>query len=193
MGQKQKGTARLFKVPKLWLDLRDRRSGGGRRGKDSVLNVVGLLFGLWRSMSDAVVIPGGGLDAKGQPHPFVIARLAAAVRVEPRARWYIVLSRGTTHCAPPLDKTQRPIDEATVSAAYLTDHGIPPERILKDTWSLDTIGNIYFCAQMLVRPLRKHIETFCEVFCRYHPFIAAHFTSLSLPTNTCKGSTPCSS
>eukprot|EP00188_Purpureofilum_apyrenoidigerum_P000808 Plantae.Rhodophyta-Purpureofilum_apyrenoidigerum.ctg13995.p1 GENE.Plantae.Rhodophyta-Purpureofilum_apyrenoidigerum.ctg13995~~Plantae.Rhodophyta-Purpureofilum_apyrenoidigerum.ctg13995.p1 ORF type:complete len:222 (-),score=33.80 Plantae.Rhodophyta-Purpureofilum_apyrenoidigerum.ctg13995:289-954(-) len=98
---------------------------------------------------DAVIIPGGGLDETGAPHPFVKSRLRAALEVSPRPRWFITLSRGTTHRGPPLDVNGRPVDEATASAKFLVNGGIQPDCILQDTWSLDTIGNAYFSRFLL--------------------------------------------
>lgn len=45
-----------------------------------------------------------------------------------------------------------PIDEATASASYLTDHGIDEKRVLRETWSLDTIGNAVFTRLMHAEP-----------------------------------------
>ncbi|KAJ8906781.1 hypothetical protein NDN08_003267 [Rhodosorus marinus] len=99
---------------------------------------------------DAVIVPGGGLDDRGRMHPFVEERLEAALRVDPRPKWFIVLSRGTTHRIPPRDETGRPIDEATVSANYLMSKGAEPSSVLKECWSLDTIGNAYFARYMII-------------------------------------------
>ena len=64
----------------------------------------GLIF-TWRayraanapeSPLDAVIVPGGGLDERGEPWPWVKARLDAALRHDATTRQYLVLSRGTT-------------------------------------------------------------------------------------------------
>jgi len=103
-----------------------------------------------RQRYDAVIVPGGGLNDRGQMHPFVEKRLEAALRVDPPPKWFIVLSRGTTHRVPPMDAAGRPIDEATVSANYLISNGAQPTSVLKECWSLDTIGNAYFARYMIV-------------------------------------------
>jgi hypothetical protein len=104
---------------------------------------------------DAVVVPGGGIDPKtGAPRPWVAARLDAAFHLDAVTRFFMVLSRGTTHRPPPLNARGHPIDEATSSAAYLIRKGVQdPSRILVETWSLDTIGNAYFARMMLAEPL----------------------------------------
>ena len=82
---------------------------------------------------DAVIVLGGGLDTDGAPHHFVKARLDAGARHP--AGLYICLGRGTTHKPPPRDSKGFPIDESTASAHYLMEqHGIPPSKIVKDTW-----------------------------------------------------------
>eukprot|EP00041_Stephanoeca_diplocostata_P021086 m.484446 g.484446 ORF g.484446 m.484446 type:complete len:277 (-) comp21731_c3_seq10:3380-4210(-) len=105
------------------------------------------------SANDAVIILGGGLNDHGQPHEWVKARLDLAATYN--AKYYIVLSRGTTHKPPPTDKAGFPIDESVASAKYLVQrHNISKDRIIGDTWSLDTIGNAYFVVAMICDPLR---------------------------------------
>ena len=111
--------------------------------------------GLQNRYFDAVIVPGGGLVPEtGEPRPWVKARLDAALELKHRTKYYIVLSRGTTHRSPPLSKSGQPIDEAVASAKYLTENGIvDKKRILLETWSLDTIGNAAFTRSMIVEPL----------------------------------------
>lgn len=104
---------------------------------------------------DAVVVLGGGLDAAAQPQPWVIARLERAIQVADNTKYIIVLSRGTPHKPPPLDTLGFPVDEATASARFLIQvGGQNPQKILKDMWSLDTLGNAYFTRFMLCEPLK---------------------------------------
>lgn len=104
--------------------------------------------GATRRRWDCVVVPGGGLDAERQPAAWVRARLDAALAHDQEAARYLVLSRGTTHRAPPLDARGFPVDEAAASAAYLVAHGVAPERVLLESWSFDTIGNAAFARLM---------------------------------------------
>lgn len=105
---------------------------------------------------DCIVIPGGGLDSNGSPAPWVIARLDRALEMAASTNYFLVLSRGTTHRSPVLDKNGFPIDEASASAAYLIEHHIPANRILVENWSLDTIGNAYFARQCILEPMKLH-------------------------------------
>ncbi|KAL1499530.1 hypothetical protein AB1Y20_011732 [Prymnesium parvum] len=100
---------------------------------------------------DAVVVPGGGMDGI-RPLPWVAARLDAALHHEAHARYFVVLSRGTTHKPPPRDAEGFPVDEAAASAAYLLERGVPAPRLLLEAWSLDTIGNAVFTRLMHAEP-----------------------------------------
>lgn len=102
---------------------------------------------------DAVLIPGGGLDAVGEPAPWVLPRLDAAVAQAGNAL-LVALSAGTPYKPPPLDERGHPIFESVASARYLIRRGIAPERILIDSWSFDTIGNAFFARLMHCEPRR---------------------------------------
>ncbi|PXF48291.1 hypothetical protein BWQ96_01980 [Gracilariopsis chorda] len=117
---------------------------------------------------DAVVIPGGGIDANtGLPQPWVCARLDAALKLRDQAKYFIVLSRGTTHKPPPKDREGFSIDEAAASAKYLLDNGIEDaERILMDRWSLDTIGNVFFARAMICDPMK--LKRLCVITSLFH-------------------------
>jgi hypothetical protein len=101
---------------------------------------------------DAIIVPGGGLEEDGRPYDFVRARLDAALLHDAETEAYIVLSRGTTHKPPPRNARGFPVDESVASAQYLVEHGVEPSRILQDTWSVDTVGNVAFTRLMLVEP-----------------------------------------
>lgn len=103
---------------------------------------------------DCVVIPGGGVDENGAPAAWVRARLDRALTFVCSTSFFLVLSRGTTHRPPVLDKNSFPIDEATASANYLIERNVSPEKILIENWSLDTIGNAFFARQCLIEPMK---------------------------------------
>lgn len=96
---------------------------------------------------DCIIVPGGGLDASGEPLPWVAARLDAALDHEQATDFFLVLSRGTTHKPPPT-RDGFPVDEAAASARYLVERGVDHSRILLESWSLDTIGNAAFARLM---------------------------------------------
>lgn len=85
----------------------------------------------------AVIIPGGGINDRGEPNEWVKSRLDKAI--EKSYDYYIVLSRGSVH-KPNI------IDESTCMSVYLINNFINSQQIIKDNWSLDTIGNAYFCS-----------------------------------------------
>jgi hypothetical protein len=101
---------------------------------------------------DAILIPGGGLLSDGTPPPWVCRRLDEAVQAAD-TRFFVTLSRGTVHKAPPRNSRGFPVDESVASAVYLLKRGVPRERILTETVSFDTIGNAYFSRVIHVDPL----------------------------------------
>ena len=103
---------------------------------------------------DAIIIPGGGLS-EGRPLAWVTARLDAALLHAKDTRYFLVLSRGTTHKQPPLDANGFPVDESAASARYLIERGITPSRVLLESWSLDTIGNAAFSRLMHAEVCKK--------------------------------------
>jgi hypothetical protein len=102
---------------------------------------------------DAILIPGGGVRAGGQLPLWVERRLDRAIARRGDA-WLIALSAGTTHRPPPLDSRGFPIIEAAAEADYLLRNGVPPNRILMEAASYDTIGNAYFSLVIHVQPRR---------------------------------------
>ena len=141
--------------------VRRRRSLPSSRRKSAILllsflAVVSVAWWLFASGTnaqdptryDAVIVPGGGLNAAAEPAEWVVARLDAALRHDTETNFFLVLSRGTTHKPPPLDGAGFPVDEAAASARYLVQHGVAPARILLESWSLDTIGNAAFARLM---------------------------------------------
>lgn len=130
---------------------------------------------------DAIVIPGGGSQRSSSARSLPISvrkRLDLALE-----RWYeytnmypqaakpylIVLSAGTVHRPNYINSGGWPISEAASEAQYLLEVSeddfkkpIPPELILQEVVSLDTIGNAYFTRVIHTDPmlLRKlHIIT----------------------------------
>jgi len=114
------------------------------------------------SQVDAVLIPGGGLLPSGEVVPWVQARLERAIALTPPPTYFLPLSAGTTHKAPPLDAEGFPIWESVAAGRYLMARGIASYRILPETISLDTIGNAYFARIQHLEPLqlrRLHVIT----------------------------------
>lgn len=102
---------------------------------------------------DVILIPGGGVRAGGELPPWSLARLQRALEIQ-NGELIITLSAGSVHVPPPLDEAGYPILESVAAARYLLARGIPAERILTETCSLDTIGNALFARLIHIDPLR---------------------------------------
>lgn len=105
------------------------------------------------SAYDAILVPGGGVLADGELPIWTQRRLNRSIEQRQDASYIIALSAGTTHKPPPLDGDGYPIFESVAAAKYLVNRGIDPERILVETSSYDTIGNVYFARMIHVEPL----------------------------------------
>lgn len=95
---------------------------------------------------DAILIPGGGLNANGEIPLWVKSRLdlAAQLYFKRKATYIITLSAGTVHKPPPIRANGFPIFEAEAAAEYLVNLGVTPQNILCECSSYDTIGNAFF-------------------------------------------------
>lgn len=109
---------------------------------------------------DAIVVPGGGSQRGESPStlpPWVTRRLDAAMDQYHRSPLpkpkIVVLSAGTPHRPNFINSAGWPVLEATSEALYLIEESaarfgpegsIPPQDILREMISLDTIGNAYF-------------------------------------------------
>ena len=102
---------------------------------------------------NCIFIPGGGLQADGSLQAWTIARLDTAIELQDQADWIATLSGGTVHKPPPLDGKGFPIFESRKAAEYLIEAGLPPNRILTEISSYDTIGNAYFARMLFSDPM----------------------------------------
>jgi uncharacterized SAM-binding protein YcdF (DUF218 family) len=102
-------------------------------------------------MYDAILIPGGGVQADGTPPPWVRERLDLAAAMRGNA-FLLTMSAGTVHKPPPLSSDGFPVYESVASARYLMKKGVPSDFILYETCSWDTIGNAYFSRVIHVNP-----------------------------------------
>jgi uncharacterized SAM-binding protein YcdF (DUF218 family) len=108
---------------------------------------------------DATIIPGASVRADGELPPWTLDRLERVVK-HYQGEYVLLLSAGTVHRPPPLDKAGFPIFESVAAGHYLLGRGIPPARIRCETCSYDTIGNAYFVRLLYVDPLglrRLHV------------------------------------
>mmetsp|Transcript_3221 Transcript_3221/g.12732 ORF Transcript_3221/g.12732 Transcript_3221/m.12732 type:complete len:354 (-) Transcript_3221:650-1711(-) len=110
---------------------------------------------------DAVVVVAGGMTDSGGLPAWVVSRLDHAVAEYRRhvtasdgpKKMYVVLSGSATpHKPPPLQKGGFTLHESTAMAEYVVANGVPPEAVLKDTASMDTIGNAYYSLLLHAAP-----------------------------------------
>lgn len=104
------------------------------------------------SKLDAILIPGGGLEPNGEVKPWITRSLDAAIALQDKVRYIIVLSRGTVY-KPPIIKGGFPLDESIAQAKYLSDNGVPNEKIITENLSKDTLGNAYFGRVSITDPM----------------------------------------
>ncbi|KAL1511937.1 hypothetical protein AB1Y20_005217 [Prymnesium parvum] len=108
----------------------------------------------------AIVVPAGGQHEEGPP-AHVLARLERAVqlyRMAPDPKPFVITTAwGTPHKPCPHDAAGFERHEAQDNAHWLLRHGIPPEALLEESVSLETVGNAFFTRVMHtdVRSLRR--------------------------------------
>jgi hypothetical protein len=124
-----------------------------------IYGIPGILNSQRFHWTTALIIPGGGLTTTGDIPLHTQLRIDRAVEIfqlsESKKFIFIPLSGGTPHKPNPLDKDGFPIFEAARASAKLIDMGIPPELILEENLSLDTIGNAYFLRTIHLNQLGK--------------------------------------
>ncbi len=103
---------------------------------------------------DSILIPGGGLLNDGSLPPWTIARLEHALFLKDECDWLILLSGGTVHKPPPVNKNGFPLFESHELAKHIIDAGINSNRILTEISSYDTIGNAHFARMLFTEPLK---------------------------------------
>lgn len=100
-----------------------------------------------------VVILGGGVTSTGGVPEHTQRRLDIAYKLYQElgpTALFMPLSGGTPHKPNPLDAQGFPVWEATAAAQKLIEMGVPPEQILEESFSLDTIGNVSITSTPLV-------------------------------------------
>ena len=104
-------------------------------------------------MKTAVLVLANGLKSTTELSESTLLRCQKALEVyEPEER--MILSTGyTINKAPKTNEQGYPVSEATVMARYVAQQGVAPEKILTETHSKDTIGNLYFSRLMHLDPL----------------------------------------
>ncbi|MFI2640019.1 vancomycin high temperature exclusion protein [Streptomyces sp. NPDC018610] len=80
--------------------------------------------------TDVAVVFGAGLWKGGTPTPYLAHRLDAAVKLYRAGRIEVVLVTG--------DNSREDYDEPDAMRAYLTEHGVPGDRVVTDYAGFDT-------------------------------------------------------
>ena len=142
-------------------DWTTRRRGRASRARD----------GGWENDSeivDAIVVVAGGIEADGTLPPWVTPRLdRARERFEATGGRVKILVSGsmTPHKPPPMGPGGFNVHESTSMASYLMERGVPATAVLKDTASMDTIGNAYYSLCLHAIPLGwKRVEVVTSAF-----------------------------
>jgi uncharacterized SAM-binding protein YcdF (DUF218 family) len=115
---------------------------------------------------DAIIIPGGGLTDKGELTEWARRRFDKAVELFSGTEKLVPLSRWTTHRPTLVDEEGFARDEAVKGAEYLIEHGVPPENILIENFSFDTIGNAFFTRVVHTDP--GNLRKLCIVTSAFH-------------------------
>ena len=100
---------------------------------------------------DAILIPGGGFTEEGKLTEWARRRLDAALKMR-SDEYIVVLSAGTVHKPPVLEKDGHVTFECSVAADYLAANDVDPKNILREWSSYDTIGNAYFARVVHTTP-----------------------------------------
>lgn len=95
-------------------------------------------------MFDAIIILCGGISYNNSyvPNAWSLPRCEEALKHS--TKYYIISTKYTCYKPPYTNEKGFPITESEVYAQFLISKGVPPKKILLETMSVDTIGNIYF-------------------------------------------------
>lgn len=80
--------------------------------------------------ADLIVVPGNTVSADGTPSPRLKARLDVALQLYREGRAPLIFVSGGTG--------KEGFDEAVAMANYLSNNGVPPDAIVKDSMGVDT-------------------------------------------------------
>jgi uncharacterized SAM-binding protein YcdF (DUF218 family) len=121
------------------------------------------------SALDAIVVVAGGMTDDGRLPQWVTPRLDYAAEAWRRENGEVkILLSGsmTPHKPPPMARGGFNLHESTSMAEYLMEkHNIPGDALLKDTASMDTIGNAYYSLCLHATPLAwRDVEIVTSAF-----------------------------
>jgi len=115
----------------------------------------------------AIVVLTNGIISKYQPTESTVHRLQKTARIYTAGDLIITSTGYTVNKSPVLDENGFPVPEAVVASRYLVNElAIPEENIIAETFSRDTIGNIYFIFSLVLLPMG--IKNVCIVTSQFH-------------------------
>lgn len=102
-----------------------------------------------------IIILGGGLTTDNKLPTWVIDRCSIGIKIyqnDPDNFKFITASGGSYHNKPNVVGNFIEFESCVISQ-YLIDHGIPSNKILRESTSYDTVGNMYFIKTTITEPL----------------------------------------
>jgi hypothetical protein len=107
-------------------------------------------------MSDAIIVLGRGVEQDGTLPPDPKSRVRKAVELFQQGEApFIIMSGAWTYHAG----TSPRRSEAAAMKEYAESLGVPPEKIIEECDSKDTIGNVYFTKKNIYEPKGWHSLT----------------------------------
>ena len=104
---------------------------------------------------DNIMILAGGLDYRGENHPWVKNRLDIVFKLyQLKRRKIFILGGGTYHKTPHLNAQGFVIHECTMGAKYLIELGVDCDDIYREWSSYDTIANAFFALSNFIIPMK---------------------------------------
>jgi hypothetical protein len=115
----------------------------------------------------AIIALTNGIISKTLPSESTILRLRKVAEIYTDSDLIITSTGYTVNKSPVLDENGFPVPEAVVASRYLVNEfAVRQDSILAETFSRDTIGNIFFTLELFLLPLG--IRNTCIVTSGFH-------------------------
>lgn len=115
----------------------------------------------------AIVVLTNGIVSTTLPTESTMLRLKKAAAIYTAGDLIVTSTGYTVNKSPVLDENNFPVPEGVVAARYLINElAIPKEKIIAETFSRDSIGNIYLAFSSVVLPMG--INNVCIVTSQFH-------------------------
>lgn len=108
-----------------------------------------------------------GIISRSQPSESTMLRLQKAASLYKHGDLIVTSTGYTVNKSPVLDNNGFPVPEAVVAARYLVNElTVPKESIIAETFSRDSIGNVYLTFLSVILPMG--FKNVCVVTSRFH-------------------------